>query len=113
MYYLVKYKKPAKHLIGAKNKVLARKGGFDTLLEAERMLYVSATSLKRAPDEGFRLDDAVRGESLEYFNPTNGYFYVKTNKYNDYGKKMYQTYSPQQYKRWISNKKRNPFTQII
>lgn len=113
MYYLVRYKKPAKHLVGARNKAIGRIGPFETLLEAERRLLKSAVSVKRLPDEGFRLDDISRRISLEYFNPTNSMVYVKTNEYNDFGKRMYMSYTLPQYKHWIEHKKRNPFTQII
>ena len=113
MYYIVRYKEPKKHLKGVKNKTIGRIGPFQTLLEAERMLYKSAKNVKRDPDEGFRLDNAARNESVEFFNPRMNMVYVKTNTRNEFGKRMYSSFTLPHFKNRIDQKHSNPFTQII
>ena len=41
MYVLVRYKKPAKHLVGASNKVIGRTTTFKTLIDTRRLLPVT------------------------------------------------------------------------
>jgi hypothetical protein len=113
MYYLVRYEKPAKHVVGAKNKVIGRSKPYKTLLEAEKDFLKSILSLKREPDEGFRLDDAKYNEQREFWNMTNGLIYVKTPRKNEYGKFMYASYSLEQYLERLKEQERNPFTAII
>jgi hypothetical protein len=113
MYYLVRYQKAAKHRIGAKNKVLGHSKPYKTLIEAERAFLKDCINLKRNPDEGFRLDDAKFNEQREFWNMTNGMIYVKSNRRNAFGKKAYDTYTLPQYRNWLNQKSKNPFSQII
>jgi hypothetical protein len=113
MYYLVRYEKPAKHVVGAKNKVIGRSKPYKTLLEAERQFLKDCINLKREDDTGFRIDNAKYNDQIEFWNMTNGLIYVKTEKRNAIGKKMYKTYTLPAYRDWLNQKAKNPFSAVI
>jgi hypothetical protein len=113
MYYLVRYKKPAKHIVGVENETIGHIGPFQTLLAAERQFLKDCKTLEHGSQEGFRLDDARYNSHREYYNPTNGLIYVKTNDKNEFDKYTYHAYSLQAYSKWMNQKAKNPFTKVI
>jgi hypothetical protein len=44
---------------------------------------------------------------------TNGMIYVKTNRRNAFGKREYDKYTLTQYRSWLNQKAKNPFSQVI
>jgi len=113
LYTLIEYRKPIKHLEGAHNITVKRFGTFKLLIDAEKALY-SAGKNSSAPNIGYRLDDTKYNVQREFYNPTNKMIYVKQpDERNEFGKRVFHSYTLSQYRNWITQKAKNPFTQVI
>jgi hypothetical protein len=114
MYSIVKFQKPLKHLKGAKNKDLVRSKPYKLLLDAEIALYdICTDNFIPGKNIGYRLDDERYNEQREFFNCDTGLIYVKTAEKNAVGKLSYVSFTLPEYRKWLIQKKKNPFTKII
>jgi hypothetical protein len=113
-YYIVKFKKPEKHLKGAVNQDIAKKGAYSNLLETEKLfLKICVESWNNHSKDNYRIDDAVHNTQREFYNSDASFIYVKTPSKNEYDKFMYAKYSFEQYLKRIKDQEHNPFTAII
>ena len=113
MYYIVQFRKPAKHLVGAKNIDLQKKGGYKHLIDAEIDMLALCKNKALPEDINYRIDDTKYNESKEFFDRASGKFYFKPPIKNAYGKYSYDVFTMTEYEAFIKDKVNNPFSQVI
>ena len=113
MYYIVQFRKPAKHLVGAKNQDLQKKGGYKHLIDAEIDFLALCRNKALPEDINYRIDDTKYNESKEFFDRASGNIYFRSPIKNAYGKYSYDKFTLDEYGAFLRDKAENPFSQVI
>jgi hypothetical protein len=112
VYQIVEFAKDPKHKPGATNPITAKLGTYKLLVSAEKAFYkFCAQGLP--PGYGIRIDDMRYGSHREFYNAGNPRVYIKSMQRNHLGKFAFQSFSLNEYRRFVAEKADNPFSKVI
>jgi hypothetical protein len=103
VYQIVEFAKDPRHKPGATNPITAKLGTYKLLVSAEKAFYKFCS---QGLPPGY-------GSHREFYNAGNPRIYIKSMRRNHIGKFAFESFSLNEYRRFVAEKADNPFSKVI